>query len=307
MAAWSPSHRCAAIGGQGRIAGCRETVWTMKNKHQSGLIGFFAIAFALSWSCWILAALLDRGFDSSPVRWLTYAGAFGPAAAAIALVYLTGDEQDRADYWARVTEVSRIRGRWMIPVLLLYPLVTALALLCDTALTGVAPALSAVGEHLLSAPSSIVAVVVWLLLLGPIPEELGWRGYALDRLQHRWGALTSSIILGLLWAAWHLPLFFVKGSYQNQLGVGSLSFWSYGLTVIEVSVLLTWIYNNNARSVLAAILFHAVLNISGAPFLPSPVAEVTKALVMAIVVGVVVLTWTPTTLSTFRLRTVGKG
>ncbi len=273
----------------------------MTADYRSGLVGFLAIAFGLSWSCWIPAAFSEEGFSSSWVRWLSYAGALGPAAAGIALTYLTTDEQGRDDYWARVTDFSRIRLKWLIPILLLYPLATWLALLCDTAATGVDPNLQ-MARRLLSEPSSMAAFIVWILLLGPLPEELGWRGYALDQLQRNWSALTSSMILGFIWAVWHLPLFFVKGSYQHNLGFGSLSFWSYGVTVVELSVLFTWIYNNNARSILAAILFHFVLNFTGSLLQGSPVAEVARAIFLAIAVGFVIGAWAPGTLSSFRPR-----
>ncbi len=273
---------------------------TIKTGSRFGLIGFFAIAFTFSWSCWIPAALSESGFDSPSVRWLTYVGIYGPAAAGIALTHLSHDKESRADYWSRLTDVSRIRPTWLIPILLLYPAVTLLALFCDFALAGKTPLLSPLGAQAVSQPLSTPLVIVWLLLLGPLPEELGWRGYALDRLQRRWNALVSSLILGVLWAAWHLPLFFIKGSYQNSLGFGSLSFWAYAMTIVGLSVLFTWIYNNNARSILASILLHAVLNLSGAFLLPSLVAEVTKAIHLAIVIGMIIAAWTPGTLSKFR-------
>jgi membrane protease YdiL (CAAX protease family) len=272
---------------------------SMTADYRSGLAGFVVIAFGLSWLCWIPAALSDEGFSSSWVRWLGYAGALGPAVAGIALTYRTRDEKGRDDYWARVTDFSRIRRRWWIPILLPYPLATLLALLCDTAVTGVGPNLQ-MARRVLSEPSSIPVFMIWILLLGPLPEELGWRGYALDQLQRNWSALTSSLILGVIWAVWHLPLFFVKGSYQHNLGLGSLSFWSYSVTVVELSVLFTWIYNNNARSVLAAILFHFVLNLTGSLVQGSSVAEVARALLLAAAVGFVICAWTPRTLSTFR-------
>lgn len=268
---------------------------------RSGLVVFLAIAFGVSWLCWIPAALSVEGFSSSWVRWLSYAGALGPAVAGVALTYRTHDEKARGDYWARVTDFSRIRRRWWIPILFLYPLATLFALLFDTAVTGVGPNVQ-MARRVLSEPSSIPVFMTWILLLGPLPEELGWRGYALDQLQRNWSALTSSLILGVIWAVWHLPLFFVKGSYQQHLGFGSLSFWSYNVTIVALSVLLTWIYNNNARSILAAILFHFVLNLTGSFVQGSSVAEVARAILLAAAVGFVIHAWTPETLRTFRPR-----
>ena len=254
----------------------------------ASLAAFVAIAFGLSWLCWIPAAFAAEGVASSWARWLTYAGSLGPAVAGIGLTYGTDDPRGRHDYWARATDFSRIRRRWLLAILLLYPLATLVVLLLDTAITGIAPDLQT-AIRLVSDPWSMVLFPVWVLLLGPLPEELGWRGYALDRLQHHWPPLTSSVVLGLIWAVWHLPLFFINGSYQHHLGFGSLSFWSYDVTILELSVLFTWIYNHNARSTLAAILFHFVLNLTGSLAKGSPVTEVARAVIVGIVVAIVVL------------------
>jgi uncharacterized protein len=275
----------------------------MTADYRPSLAGFLAIAFGLSWLCWIPAALSEQGISVSWVRWLAYAGTLGPAVAGVALTYLTKDAQGRDDYWARVADFSRIRIRWLLPILLLYPLATGLALLCDSAATGADPNLQT-ARRLLAQPSLMPAFMVWILLLGPLPEELGWRGYALDQLQRRRSALSSSVILGLIWAVWHLPLFFVKGSYHHNLGFGSLSFWSYCVTVVALSVLFTWIYNNNSRSILAAILFHFVLNLTGSVLYGSPVAEVARTILLAVAVGIVTYLWSPATLSTYRRRII---
>jgi membrane protease YdiL (CAAX protease family) len=92
-----------------------------------------------------------------------------------------------------------------------------------------------------------------LLILGPLSEELGWRGYALGRLQTRWNALTSSLIVGLVWALWHLPLFMMVGTSQHELG---LPFIGFLIKMIASSILYTWLYNNTKQSLWSAILLH---------------------------------------------------
>lgn len=141
---------------------------------------------------------------------------------------------------------------------------------------------------LLSNPLHLFVNVVMTFALGPFPEELGWRGYALDRLQARRTALGASLLLGMAWAAWHLPLFFVKGSYQNGLGFGSAGFWLYGLTAVSASVLLTFVYNSNDRSVLSAILLHFVLNSTRGAVELGPRAELIRtSFLAALAIGVV--------------------
>jgi len=98
-----------------------------------------------------------------------------------------------------------------------------------------------------------IGSLIPLIILGPLSEEIGWRGYALDRLQTKWNALVSSLIIGVVWGFWHLPLFYIVGTSQNILEIPFLSFLC-GVTAL--SVLYTWLHNNTNGSIWAAILFH---------------------------------------------------
>jgi uncharacterized protein len=92
-----------------------------------------------------------------------------------------------------------------------------------------------------------------LIILGPLSEEIGWRGYALDRLQTKWDALTSSLIIGLVWSLWHLPLFFLVGTSQHEL---SIPFIGFAAGIMATSVLYSWLHNNTQSSIWTAVFFH---------------------------------------------------
>lgn len=134
-------------------------------------------------------------------------------------------------------------------------------------------------------------------MFGPIPEELGWRGYALDRLQVKHTALNASLILGMVWALWHLPLFFIEGTYQQRLGVGTWFFWNFMLSVAIGSVIQTWVFNNTNRSTLAAILLHFTGNFVGELFALSERAEIFSFGLWAFVAIFVTTVWGPKTLT----------
>ena len=95
--------------------------------------------------------------------------------------------------------------------------------------------------------------LITLLISSPMGEEIGWRGYALPRLQANRSALTASVILGLLWGLWHLP---------RDLALGQFSFWSL-LGIVAVAILFTWVYNNTGGSLLLALLFHTSISVTG--------------------------------------------
>ncbi len=134
------------------------------------------------------------------------------------------------------------------------PRYTALAALLDILAGGSGMVFGKAIEHL-----AIIATLI-TLFLPAFMEELGWLGYALDRLQSRWSALIFSAILGILWAFWDTPLFFFRDSIQYNMGFGSLSFWTFIADVVFMTVIMTWIFNNTHRSTLSAILWHTIVN-----------------------------------------------
>lgn len=223
---------------------------------------FFAATFAWTWFFWILAALLGLSMDSAAGFIILFSGILGPMVTGIGFTYLTYGKEGRRDYWRRIIDFKRISARWYLVIFLFAPMLNVLAACLDLLLGGSGATWGEAAVNFLSAPLSIIPSILFASLI-PFIEELGWRGYVLDRLQGRWGALVSTLILGTVWSLWHLPLFFIEGTYQYNLGVGSLAFWLFMIGIIPLSFPFTWIYNNTRRSTLAVILFHAMVNFTG--------------------------------------------
>ncbi len=121
---------------------------------------------------------------------------------------------------------------------------------------------------------ALIAPLIILLTAGPLQEEFGWRGYALPRLQQRFNALSSSIVLGIAWALWHLPLLFTRVWYIHA---DLLLFGLWVVQVVLTSILFTWIYNNTEGSILATLLFHTFVNWS--IWLLLPIIQINAVLV----------------------------
>jgi membrane protease YdiL (CAAX protease family) len=114
----------------------------------------------------------------------------------------------------------------------------------------------------MAAPTELLVLVPVIFVGGPLAEELGWSGYALDRLQERRSALSASLVLGAVGVLWHLPLFFMRGTAQGDMGFGTPLFFAWVVLHVSVKLHRTWVYNNAARSTLAAILLHFMINLS---------------------------------------------
>ena len=137
-----------------------------------------------------------------------------------------------------------------------------------------------------------------LLILGPLSEEIGWRGYALERLQTRWNALTSSLMVGLVWGLWHLPLFFMVGTSQHELGIPFIGFL---VGMMANSIFYTWLYDNTKQSLWSAILLHWLYTYAAQVLFSgvtrSPLYNWLESLPYVVMAFVLVLIWKPQTLS----------
>lgn len=250
---------------------------------------FFVATLAWTWLIWGVAIFLGANMETAMGFVLLLLGVMGPMVTGIGFTYLTRDKEGRRDYWKRVISFKRIPARWYLVILLFVPVLNILAALLDVLTGGSGATWGEAALNLVSNPLSVIPSILFASLI-PFIEELGWRGYVLDRLQEKRSALVSNLILGVVWSLWHLPMFFVQGSYQANLGVGTLEFWLFMIGVIPLSFAFAWIYNNTRRSILAVILFHAMVNFTGEIIAITERADAISILLWVVAaIGIVVL------------------
>lgn len=250
----------------------------------SAVAAFLALTFAWSWGLWVPKALAGAGLvEATPD--LPNVGAFGPTVAAFALVTYRGGFAGTRRLAARAVDLG-FPKRWLLVALLLSPAIV-LASLAVAVVTDTMPDFPWAGNAVVLP----VAFGYVLLLGGPIQEEFGWRGVLLDPLQSRFGAVGGGVAVGVVWAVWHLPLFYVPSEtiyYRNPV-------LGFAVSITLLSVLMTWVYNNTGGSLLPAILFHASFNWSQAmfPILDSDPASLAFVVLLAAVTVAVVVHWGP--------------
>ena len=219
------------------------------------LPGFFVFTFVVSWTFFIGVAVWShqsRFDDASVARWagmLTLPGVFAPALVAIALSARSGGEEG-------VRTLLRPLFRWQVPnwtwtfALGYMAAIKLLAAVVHRWLFGAWPRFGIEPWFVM-----LAATVFSVLAFGQAGEEVGWRGYALPRMSARWGVGPSSLVLGVIWAVWHLPLFWLRG-----IDKAGQSFPLYLLQVVAMSVAIAWLWWRTNASLTLTMLLHSAVN-----------------------------------------------
>ncbi len=216
----------------------------MEEKSKTLLI-FFVLVFALSIPFWILDAVYP--IQLLPGLPLSALGVLAPTLAAAILVY----KKDRlAGVWCllqRSFDFKRVTNQaWFLAFILVNPVIAVLAY----------GMMRAFGESLpYLAPLTLAIFPIFVFFfIGALGEEIGWSGYATEPLVRRWGGLTAGLLLGAIWAVWHfIPL------VQAHRSVEWIAWWSLG--TLSLRTIMVWLYTHAGRSVFAAALFHAMINL----------------------------------------------
>jgi len=227
---------------------------------------FFLLTYAYSWVIWIPSVLDGIGIEL-PFRVTGYSvlvviiGAFAPLMAAITLVV-------REEGWKGIKEFLgqaldfRIKPVYLILALSLPLLIhvivhyLAIAVGLDVAKT-LFPTEIPVAPIVLAIPYFFL-----MLVIGGGQEEIGWRGYAQEPLQEKIGVIPASLVIGLIWGIWHLPLWFMTGDLHS-----AYSFLAFVMMTTSISIMYAWLYNSSGKKLVVVMFFHAMNN-TAAPLLP---------------------------------------
>lgn len=215
------------------------------------LAAFLLVTYSFTWA--IQGVLAATGMEASWTLSIVVGfGAFGPPVGAAAVIWASGGDL-RA--WLSQVLKWRIGAKWWALAIGLPFLILAVGSALFVLAGGPVEfgSLPFVGIYLF--------VMVWGIVWGGGQEELGWRGFMLPLLQEEYSALVSSLIVGVAWAGWHLPLFVNANTTHGGWPLSQQLVWM--VTILTGSILWTWMYNSTGGSVLAVAVFHAGINAMG--------------------------------------------
>jgi membrane protease YdiL (CAAX protease family) len=256
------------------------------------LVCFFVMAYAFTWivtSPWTFGAtgagLLPVDLSVQASGLLLAAGILaGPTLAAIIMTAATEGRAGVRRLLGRLV-LWRVGVRWYLFALVAVPLIMLLGFMVYAMAP---PDLGALGgpAYLVT---YLVGFVLTMILGGPLFEEIGWRGFALPRLQRTRGPLVATLILGVLWAFWHLPQFLVPTWAASSGGGGISGIGLFVLAALAFSVVISWVFNNTRASLLIAVLVHTSIDAFSGPMAAVYPAAATSAWPMIIGFGVLAM------------------
>jgi membrane protease YdiL (CAAX protease family) len=224
-------------------------------------IFYFSMTFLATYVLWFAGAYVSFQENISSLTYLfMLPGLMAPFLISVVMIGRSKNSDLKSDFVNRLFNLRLIQPK-MLPVFILIMPFSVLASIIISLSFGESISQFQLSEGF-SFSSGFVPVLL-LLLLAATFEELGWRGYAFDSLQSRYNYLTASIIFSLLWSLWHFPLIFVKDSYQYEIFHQNIWFGvNFFVSIIPMGIIISWICLKNGKSVIAAIVFHFIINMS---------------------------------------------
>ena len=246
---------------------------------------FYIIVFALTWLFLGLAIIFK---NTSALFVLMLLGLIMPATVAVVTVLTSKNKALKDDFKRKLVRFYRIKPLSLLFAIIVFILIAVISIFISLLFGGSINQLSFTEDFSFSIGGASSLLVI---LLASIIEEVGWRGYGEDAVgsYHNW--FTESLIFGCIWATWHLPLFWINGTYHCGLReMGPIYMINFLVSTIPFDFIQTWVYVKNRRSMLATIIFHIFVNITQEKLAMTPETKIIQTFVVIAASVIIVLT-----------------
>lgn len=245
---------------------------------------FYIITFALTWAFWI--AGLAIGGDIALLFMLL--GLLMPGTIAVTTVLRSGNKALKQDLKRKLVGFYRLKPLNIIKAIVVFGIIVACSILLSLPFGGSLSQFAFTDGFSFSINGMSALLTI---LLASVIEEIGWRGYGEDSVAQYHSWFAESIIFGAVWACWHLPLFWIGGTYHCGLReMGAIYMINFLVSVIPLGFITTWVYVRNNRSMLACIIFHLFVNTMQEKIAMTPETKCLETIVVTIAAVIIVIT-----------------
>lgn len=221
---------------------------------KKNLFNFFVYTILISWILW-LPTVLNAQYQEMPAILLIIGMFAGFVPSIIGLIMLKKEKGIEFRIYLKNKLSFSFSKKWLI-AMFIFPLHGVVAFYLTRIIDSNFETVNPISIEMVA-----IIFVQILVIGGALGEELGWRGYALPKLETIYGWFIGTLLLGILWSFWHLPLFFMTGTVQSNIPL-----WQFMLQNIVITYFYTWIYNNTRGNLILMILLHGIMNTSAAVF-----------------------------------------
>ena len=252
-------------------------------------VRFYITCFVTTWIFWIAAAFISRSENDNGISMiLMLFGLLSPAVTAITTVLTSKNKTLKQDLKRKIIGFYRIKPLSILAGIIGFMTIVLLSILLSLLFGQSIDQLSFTEDFSFSIGGTSALLTI---LLAAVIEEIGWRGYGEDSVAAYFSWFTESIIFGFVWALWHLPLFWIEGTYHyglHELGIGYVL--NFLISVMPMGFLTTWVYVKNNRSMLACIIFHLFVNTMQEKIAMTPQTKCVETLVVFMAATLIVAT-----------------
>lgn len=246
--------------------------------------GFYITVFALTWAFWVAGMIV--GGDIALLA--MFLGLLMPGTVAVTTVLKSHNKLLIRDLKRKLVGFYRLKPLNIIKAVIVFILIVITSIGVSVLFGGSTEQFAFTDGFSFSLGGMSALLTI---LLASVIEEIGWRGYGEDAVAayHSW--FMESIIFGFIWSFWHLPLFWIEGTYHYGLReMGFLYMFNFLISVVPLGFITTWVYVRNNRSMLACIIFHLFVNTMQEKIAMTPETKCIETIIVTIVAAIIVMT-----------------
>ncbi|MDO5831492.1 CPBP family intramembrane glutamic endopeptidase [Methanobrevibacter sp.] len=244
---------------------------------------FFALAYLFTWIFWIPAIYLPESI--SPVLMLI--GLMAPAIVSTAFIMLSRSDALKQDFKNKIIGFYKVKWLNVVWAVIVFAIIIACSILLSL------PFGQSLNQFSFTESFSFTGVGIagafLTITIASIIEEVGWKGYCEDSIGNYMNWFWESMIFGVLWSFWHFPLIFIQGTYQAGLMVNPLYVINFFVSGIPMGFVITWVYLESDRSILACMIFHFFVNFMQEKIAITPETKCLETIVITVVTIIIIM------------------